>query len=122
MSAGSVSPFAVLGLEDDASLDEIKKAFRELSKEHHPDKNGNSAASKRNFQRLGEAFGCLDTEEKLRLAKRQASLTAPRRRKPAKPPEDSDNASTQAAPDVTYDASGVTRRQPTGAHRVDVRA
>src|ERR1039458_5208951 len=59
--ARSVSPFAVLGLDEEASLTEVKKKFHDLAKEHPPDKRGGSSASKRNFQRLGEAFARLDT-------------------------------------------------------------
>jgi len=117
--AGSVSPFAVLDLDEEASLTEVKKKFHELAKEHHPDKRGGSTASKRNFQRLGEALACLDTEEKLKAAKRQVQLAAPRRRAPAKP---ASSASTQAAPEVTYTATGAARNQMTDTHKVDIRA
>jgi len=40
----STCPFAVLGLPKTASLDEIRRAFRRLALETHPDRGGNEAA------------------------------------------------------------------------------
>jgi len=41
-------PYRVLGVGRTASLEEVKKAYRTLMREHHPDKHaGNSAAQKR---------------------------------------------------------------------------
>ena len=34
------NPYTILGLEIGASLDECKKAFRKLSRKHHPDNGG----------------------------------------------------------------------------------
>lgn len=35
-------PYSVLGLTPDASIDEVKKAYRELAKKYHPDKNADN--------------------------------------------------------------------------------
>jgi len=54
------SHYDVLQLESrTATPDEIKRAFRRLSMELHPDKNGNSEESKRAFQELNEAYTVL---------------------------------------------------------------
>ena len=43
--------FAILGLHITASKQDIKQAYRRLSLEHHPDRNGNSLESKQRFQK-----------------------------------------------------------------------
>lgn len=40
----SINPFEVLGLGSEASLDEVKVAFRKKALEHHPDQGGSTEA------------------------------------------------------------------------------
>ncbi len=57
-------PYKELGVSKGASADEIKKAFRKLAKELHPDKNpGNREADER-FKRVTAAFDLLGDAEK----------------------------------------------------------
>ncbi len=57
-------PYKELGVSRGASADEIKKAFRKLAKELHPDKNpGNKAADER-FKRITAAFDLLGDKDK----------------------------------------------------------
>ena len=59
------SHYDVLQLEShSATTDEIKRAFRRLSMDHHPDKNGNSEDSKCAFQEINEAYNTLSDPEK----------------------------------------------------------
>ena len=41
-TGSGMNPFAVLGLEDTASPDEVKARWRSLASEHHPDNGGNA--------------------------------------------------------------------------------
>jgi DnaJ-class molecular chaperone len=49
-------PYDILGVKKDASSEEIKKAYRRLSLEHHPDRNGGSVESKQRFQEITGAY------------------------------------------------------------------
>lgn len=53
--------YKILGVEKNASKDDIKKAFRKLAHEHHPDKNqGNDAK----FKEINEAYTTLSDDGK----------------------------------------------------------
>jgi len=53
--------YHVLGLNDGASLEEIKKAYKDYVKHYHPDKHRNSEFFKKRFQEVQEAYDYLIT-------------------------------------------------------------
>ena len=53
--------YKILGVEKNASQDEIKKAFRKLAHEHHPDKTG---GDDKKFKEASEAYSVLSDEKK----------------------------------------------------------
>ncbi|MHC3126918.1 molecular chaperone DnaJ [Brevundimonas sp. GN22] len=57
-------PYKELGVSKGASADEIKKAFRKLAKELHPDKNPGDKAAEERFKRVTGAFDLLGDAEK----------------------------------------------------------
>ena len=56
--------YAILGVEKTADADTIKKAFRKLAMEHHPDKNQGSKESEATFKKINEAYDVLSDETK----------------------------------------------------------
>ena len=56
--------YAELGVARGASADEIRKAFRKLAKELHPDRNPGDKASEERFKRVTGAFDILGDAEK----------------------------------------------------------
>jgi len=53
--------YNILGVEKDASDDEIKKAYRKLAHQHHPDKPG---GDEKRFKEINEAYQVLSDKEK----------------------------------------------------------
>lgn len=56
--------YKILGVEKSASKDDIKKAFRKLAHEHHPDKNKGNAESEKKFKEASEAYSVLSDDNK----------------------------------------------------------
>ncbi|XP_076054039.1 dnaJ homolog subfamily C member 4-like isoform X2 [Oratosquilla oratoria] len=65
--AKKVNYYEVLGVEKDCCQTEIKKAFFELSKEFHPDKNLGDPEQHRRFIALNEAYSVLSKPQTRRL-------------------------------------------------------
>ena len=62
----STNHYKVLGLEETASKDEIKKAFRTLSLKYHPDRNPNNKDAVDKFQEINNSYEVLSDEQKRR--------------------------------------------------------
>lgn len=64
----SWDPYAALGVPKSSSADDIRKAYRKLAKELHPDVRPNDTASAERFKRVTAAFNLLtDTEQRGRF-------------------------------------------------------
>ena len=58
--------YGVLGVSDKATQDEIKKQYRRLAKQHHPDRNKSETKSADKFKEISEAYQVLGDEKKRR--------------------------------------------------------
>jgi DnaJ-class molecular chaperone len=58
--------YEVLGISETASQEDIKKAYRKLSLQYHPDRNNNSPESTAKFQDISSAYDTIGDEQKRR--------------------------------------------------------
>jgi len=58
--------YEVLGVAKDAALDEIKKAYRKLAMQFHPDQNPGNKAAEEHFKEAAEAYSVLSDADKRR--------------------------------------------------------
>lgn len=81
-----LSYYQELGVQPDASMDDIRNAYRRLAKKYHPDLNKGDAASEQRFKRISEAYRVLsDPTQRLDYHKkeevRQKAKAATQKRK-----------------------------------------
>ena len=58
--------YQTLGVARNASQADIKKAFRKLAREHHPDKKPGDKAAELRFKAINEAHAVLSDPDKLK--------------------------------------------------------
>ena len=56
--------YKILGVNKNASKEEIKKSYRKLAMKYHPDQNKGDKASEERFKEVNEAYAVLSDEEK----------------------------------------------------------
>ena len=59
----SEDPYIVLGVSRDATDAEIKRAYRRLARQHHPDRNPNDAAAEERFKSIQSAYDNIGSTE-----------------------------------------------------------
>jgi molecular chaperone DnaJ len=64
MATAAKSLYEVLGVAKNASADEIKKAYRKLARQYHPDRNPGDDEAEANFKEVQAAYDVLSDDEK----------------------------------------------------------
>jgi molecular chaperone DnaJ len=64
MATTSKSPYEILGVPKGSTAEEIKKAYRKLAREYHPDRNPGDASAEERFKEVQGAYDLLSDPEK----------------------------------------------------------
>lgn len=88
-----LDPYTTLQIGRQASLDEIKRAYRRLAKQLHPDLHPNNPASARRFNEINAAYDLLSDEAKRRRYDRELAAAE---QGPAQPADDGFEAGLDA--------------------------
>lgn len=59
--------YAVLGVSRGADAEEIKKAYRKMAVQYHPDKNPGDKSAEEKFKEIGQAYEILKDDQKRRM-------------------------------------------------------
>jgi len=76
--------YQLLGLKRSASKEDIRRAYRNLSKRYHPDVHGGSARYENKFKAINEAYATLSNPERRRSYDRRF-WASPERERPRRP-------------------------------------
>ena len=68
------NPYEVLGVGRQASDGEIKRAFRKLARQHHPDRNQGDARAEAKFKEVQSAYDAIGTSEARREFDQQEQM------------------------------------------------
>ena len=68
------NPYEVLGVSRQASDGEIKRAFRKLARQHHPDRNQGDAGAEAKFKEVQAAYDAIGTSEARREFDQQEQM------------------------------------------------
>ena len=59
--------YKILGIQKNAKQEEIKKAYRKMAMQHHPDRNPGDKASEDKFKNVQEAYDILSDDQKRQM-------------------------------------------------------
>ena len=56
--------YSIVGVDQSASYEEIKKSYRKLAQKYHPDKNEGDKDAEAKFKEINEAYDTLSDDKK----------------------------------------------------------
>lgn len=108
-TAGTIDPYAVLGVGRDADATTVKRAFRRVARTEHPDVNPGDPTAEERFKRASNAYEILSDPSRRAAYDRGASTPRPRAQQgsTSTPPASRENIAQQMR-DMVADLTGIT--------------
>ena len=72
--------YKALGVEKKASADEIKKSYRKLARQYHPDRNPGNADAEARFKEISQAYDVLERPREAQAVRQRQRTLRPGRR------------------------------------------
>ncbi len=108
-------PHKVLGVSKSASADEIKRAYRRLAKQYHPDTAGADAKARARFQEISDAYRALSTRDGFERMEASAAEANRAYTQPRPEPEPEPEVKAKPRPDPAPKASAPKETAPKDA-------
>lgn len=102
--------YDILEVFDGASNLEIKKAYRRLALQHHPDRNGSTPEATEIFQQIGEAYHCLSDPTRRRDYDRELARSTRTSSTSSSPGNNTTNTSIPRPPSSIFSNTSSSRR------------
>src|ERR1700704_3129795 len=78
--------YDILGVAKSADADELKRAYRKLAMQFHPDRNPGDKSAEQKFKSISEAYDVLKDDQKRRLRAREEGAEEAASSRPLPPP------------------------------------
>lgn len=105
--------YKILGVDEKATQDVIKKSYRKLAKKYHPDANLDNPEAEKHFKEITEAYEVLSDEKKREKYDRDIKSTSKEawqeRRENGKPNQSQKQAARQKEPNRPPDFSNMAK-------------
>lgn len=104
------SYYKILGVDEKATQDIIKKSYRKLAKKYHPDTNPDNLEAEKHFKEVTEAYEVLSDEKKRQKYDRDVKMTSQTSRQDSRENTKSHESRPRATePNRPPDFSNMTR-------------
>jgi len=110
-------PYKVLGVPRQASGDDVRKAYRRLAGEHHPDTNADDPGAEERFKEIQQAYEVLSDPDKRRKHDERSRTSSQKNRGGSRAGTGGSPGSSNASQVTLADLLGNLSGERTGGHK-----